>query len=90
MQEITAPRGPWESQGVDMAEIKRVELQCIQCKTWFPSPIQMGDTGSFETSTLIGNSFGCPSCRTMVPCNKENMRWARSDGKGGWVGADVK
>jgi hypothetical protein len=73
-----------------MAEIKRIELQCGACKAWFPSPIQIGDTGSFENSTLIGNKFRCGSCGAMSPCNKENMRWTRSDGKGGWVGIDTK
>lgn len=76
--------------GEKMTEIRRVELQCLNCKTWFPSPIQFGDTESFERSSLIGNRFGCPVCQTMVPCNKENMRHARTDGKGGWVGTDVR
>lgn len=73
-----------------MSEIKRIELQCMSCKMWIPSPIQIGDTESFETSKLIGNRFQCTVCGSMSPCNKENMRWARSDGKGGWVGIDTE
>lgn len=72
-----------------MAELKRMELQCLSCKTWFPSPIQFGDSESFESSFLSGNQFGCPVCKSSVPCNKENMRFTRADGKGGWVGKDI-
>ena len=67
-----------------MAEIRRVELQCKSCKTWFPSPVQCGDTDSFDSSTLFGNVFGCPAGGQFVSCNKENLRQTRSDGKGGW------
>lgn len=73
-----------------MNELKRVELQCLNCKTWFPSPIQFGSDMTFESSTLTGNRFGCPKCGAVVPCNKENMRWSRSDGRGGFVGIDTK
>jgi len=72
-----------------MNELKRTELQCMNCKTWFPSPIQFGSQQAFEASTLKGNLFGCPACGRMVPCNQENMRWSRSDGKGGFVGIDI-
>ena len=73
-----------------MKPIKRIELQCTHCRTWFPSPIQMGDAETFESSTLIGNRFQCQACGQMSPCNKENMRWTRSDGKGGFVGDDTR
>ena len=73
-----------------MHQIRRVEVQCVHCKTWFPSPIQIGDTDSFDTSTIEGNIVQCPNCHKLSPCNKENMRWVRSDGKGGWVGIDTK
>lgn len=73
-----------------MAQLERGEIQCLSCKTWAPSPIQFGDSESFMSSTLIGNRFRCHSCGAMAPCNKENMRWAQSDGRGGWVGVDTK
>jgi hypothetical protein len=72
-----------------MDSIQRVQLQCLSCKTWFFSPIQFSNAHSFDTSMLAGNLFGCPTCRAFVPCNKENMRWVRSDGKGGFVGVDT-
>lgn len=73
-----------------MAEIARIEVQCISCKTWFKSPIQSGTPESFDTSTLEGNNAQCEACGRMSPCNKENMRWARSDGNGGWRGIDTR
>lgn len=72
-----------------MPEIKRIEIRCMSCKTWLPSPIHLGSSETFNTSTLIGNTVRCPSCGTMTACNKENMRWTRSDGKGGFVGIDT-
>jgi hypothetical protein len=73
-----------------MAELSTMQLQCLACKKWFASPIQFGDSESFESAGMWGNTFGCPSCRQMVPCNKENMRWVRADGKGGFVGNETR
>lgn len=60
-----------------------------QCKAWGPSPIGFGSEEAFHSSTLSGNTYDCHVCGTRTPCNKENMRWARSDGKGGFVGKDT-
>lgn len=73
-----------------MNPIARMQLQCLSCKTWFSSPIQLGNAASFDSSKLEGNVFACPKCQQWVPCNKENMRWVRSDGRGGFVGIDTK
>lgn len=73
-----------------MQPLKRVEMQCIACKSWFPSPIQMGSMEALLSTFTAGNITNCPSCGRMVPCNKENMRVTRSDGKGGWVGDDTR
>lgn len=72
-----------------MALLKQNQLQCMNCKTWFASPIQFADSGTFETASMAGNQFKCPKCGTWVPCNKENMRWVQSDGQGGFVGIDT-
>lgn len=72
-----------------MAAISLIQFQCLNCKTWCRSPISFADSEGFATSTLFGNRFGCPTCRQLVPCNKENMRWSRADGKGGWQGVDT-
>lgn len=70
--------------------IDRIELQCAACKQWTNSPIQFKDTETFYRYTLSGNKFDCPHCGALSPCNKENVRFTRADGKGGWVGVDVK
>lgn len=73
-----------------MKAIERLEVQCGNCKRFFPSPIQMGDSSTFDSSTLIGNRFQCPACGAMSSCNKENMRWSQSVGRGGFVGGDIR
>lgn len=63
------------------------QFQCLNCKTWSASPIQIGDMNSFNSGTITGNTYKCPNCNQWVPCNKENMRI--SDGKSGFVGSDT-
>ena len=70
-----------------MSDVKSIEIQCINCKEWFVSPIFFGDIDSFDSSTMIGNRVNCPKCGSIVPCNKENMRVRSSDG--GFKGIDT-
>ena len=78
------------SRHTTMPAISKTEIQCTHCKAWSRSPIQFGSTEAFESSTLIGNRFGCGVCGKMAMCNKENVRYSREDGKGGFVGVDTK
>lgn len=64
------------------------QFQCLKCQTWSNSPIQFGDMATFLSTSMAGNTYQCPSCNNMVPCNKENMRF--SDGKTGFVGEDTR
>lgn len=67
----------------------RPEVKCIGCGTWSPSQISFGNKESFESSKLSRNRQNCSGCGALTPCNKENMRWAQTDGKGGFVGNDT-
>ncbi len=51
------------------------EIKCFRCGKWMKSLIHFGDSGSFFTSTLIGNKQKCSLCGEMTDCNKENMRF---------------
>lgn len=73
-----------------MPKIDKIDLQCAACKQWSSSPIMFGDTESFMSSTMIGNTFKCPHCGSKSPCNKENVKFSRADGKGGFVGVEVR
>jgi len=72
-----------------MSEVNEIQIKCLNpsCGTWFPSPIFFGDTESFDSSMLEGNTVQCSSCGSMTPCNKENMRVRGKDG--GFVGSDT-
>ena len=70
-----------------MARVNTIEIRCLSCGKWFPSPIMLGDTESFDTSTLIGNTVTCAHCGRMTGCNKENMRVRSQDG--GFLGKDT-
>lgn len=63
------------------------EIRCEHCRTWFPSPMQFTNGPAFFTSTLIGNTVGCPNCHRDSGCNKENMRFRDKDG--GFVGGNT-
>ncbi len=71
-----------------MAAIKQIIVKCGSCSAEFPSPIFLGDTETFDSGTLFGNRVQCPKCRTMISCNKENMRYILADKHGGFVGND--
>lgn len=70
-----------------MSKTKTVEIKCLQCNSWFDSPIFFGDSEIMETCTMIGNSAQCPKCGKMTNCNKENIR-LRAE-KGGFLGNDT-
>lgn len=56
-------------------KIAKTVVICTQCSAEFPSPIAFGDRKSFETSILSGNTTTCPNCSSIIPCNKDNMRF---------------
>ena len=70
-----------------MSETRSIEIRCQSCEAWFPSPIFLGGSGTFDTSTLEGNIARCPACGVMTVCNKENMRVRFADG--GFLGDDT-
>lgn len=71
-------------EGRVMNEVEELQIKCLNCNTWFPSPIFFGDLVSFDKSSMEGNTVQCPNCNKMTSCNKENMR-VRASG-GGFVG----
>ncbi len=74
-----------------MSQVKQIDIKCLkpECSNWFPSPIAFGNTTSFETATMSGNTAQCPYCGSMTPCNKENMRLRTVDSSSGFVGDDT-
>jgi hypothetical protein len=72
-----------------MSQVNQIQIKCLKepCGIWFPSPFFSGDSNSFDTSTLVGNTAKCPSCGAMIPCNTENMR-VRTKGQD-HVGIDI-
>lgn len=70
-----------------MTQTKVLEIKCLNCGTWFPSPIFFGDIESFDSSFMQGNLAQCPKCNKMTGCNKENMRVISENG--GFRGNDT-
>jgi hypothetical protein len=70
-----------------MAKIKSIEMQCLHCKEWFRSPVQFGDTESFDSGVLFGNQAKCPKCKKVTACNKENFRMYAENG--GFLGNET-
>ncbi|WP_082721992.1 hypothetical protein [Burkholderia sp. RF2-non_BP3] len=68
-----------------MAEIKEIWIKCPNGHR-FRSPIFLGDTETFDSGVLFGNTAQCPTCGALVDCNKENMSYILADGSGGLVG----
>jgi hypothetical protein len=68
-----------------MAKTKSVEIHCEHCREWFRSPINFGESVSFDTSTLIGNQVQCsnPDCGRMTGCNKASSAAKPSGGAPG-------
>lgn len=63
-----------------MSKTKTLKIRCNCCKEWFNSPIYFGDSESFDTSIMEGNTVQCPICNKMTGCNKENMKMTSDDG----------
>jgi hypothetical protein len=70
-----------------MSKTESIEIRCQHCGQWFPSPIFMGDSRSFDTAKLFGNQAQCSNCGKMTGCNKENFRARFEDG--GHLGVDT-
>jgi hypothetical protein len=70
-----------------MAKTTEISIRCQHCKKWFPSPIFLGDSESFDTSVLFANRAQCPHCHKMTECDKENFRVKFEDG--GFLGVDA-
>ncbi len=65
-----------------MSEKTSAEVRCLNCHRWFRSGVGFGSHEIFKNSTLYENLQGCPWCRKMTPCNKENMRFVENMGEG--------
>lgn len=66
-----------KSRGVnDMSKIKLMEIQCLHCRKWFPSPIAFSDMDHLlsQRTHIEDNKASCFFCQRMTPCNRENMR----------------
>lgn len=85
-QPITIPR---ETQSPTGSKIVGIDIKCLNCQNWFPSPIFFGDSKSLDTSYMEGNLAQCHHCGKMTNCNKENMRAKFEGGSGGFVGNDA-
>lgn len=70
-----------------MSETVSIDVRCLHCRSWFPSPIVLGDSKTFDSSTLFNNLTRCPHCRQWTGCDKENFRVRFEDG--GHVGERV-
>lgn len=68
-----------------MATIKVSYIKC-SCGHRFASPFHFGDTESFDSATMMGNTAQCPKCSRMIACNKENMSFELAADEGGFVG----
>lgn len=55
-------------------EVTGIDVRCLNCRDWSPSPIFISPFTTFETAGLAGNRFQCPHCGKMSDCNKENFR----------------
>lgn len=52
-----------------------VYYKCKICGEKHRSPIAFGDKKSFESSTLISNSFQCPKTGGLESYHKKDMLW---------------
>jgi hypothetical protein len=69
-----------------MAQTKKFEVRCMHedCREWFPTPLYLGNSETFDTSILFQNTTNCPHCGRDTGCDKENFRVLFEDG--GFVG----
>ena len=72
-----------------MDKISEIEIQCLNCKGWIPSPIFFGDMDSLlsNLTVITGNKVSCKHCGKFTSCNRENMRVKSEDG--GFRGLDT-
>ncbi|AMO69618.1 hypothetical protein DOK_15029 [gamma proteobacterium BDW918] len=70
-----------------MAKTTEISIRCEHCRKWFPSPIFIGDSNSFNTALLFNNQAQCQHCDKMTGCDKENFRARFEDG--GFLGSDT-
>lgn len=70
-----------------MSKTTEISIRCLNCGEWFPSPIWLGDSESFDTATLFANKAQCTHCKQMTGCDKENFRARFEDG--GFLGTDT-
>jgi len=70
-----------------MAKTKEISIRCSQCREWFPSPIFLGDSETFDTSILFSNQAQCPHCGRMTGCDKDNFCARFEDG--GFLGVAI-
>jgi len=68
-------------------DVESIDVRCLNCRKWFPSPIFISPWNSLAEATLFGNLAQCPHCREMTPCNKENYRVRFKNG--GFMGSDA-
>lgn len=54
--------------------IKKIEVRCLHCGGWFPSPFFATTKKAFEALFASKCSARCPHCRGVTDCNNENMR----------------
>ncbi len=52
-----------------------VHYKCKICGEEHRSPIAFSDKKSFESSTLVGNSFQCPKTGRLESYDKKDMVW---------------
>ena len=72
-----------------MAETKRVELECVTCKSWIPFAIHLVESNSGDSTIEVDRILRCPACRALAPFRPERMRLLSNDAKGGF-GAPVR
>ena len=70
-----------------MPRIKSIEIRCLRCIKWFRSPIQFGNTESFDTARLFMNLATCPHCGKTTGSSKWNFRMYSESG--GLLGTDT-
>jgi hypothetical protein len=63
------------------AELVRIEIHCESCGEWFPSTLPILSHKPLPIGALIGSERICPFCKSVVCCNKQNMRlWSSERG----------
>lgn len=68
-------------------DVESIDVRCLKCREWFPSPIFITPWNSFSESQIVGNIAQCPHCGKMTPCDKENYRVRFKNG--GFLGSDA-